>query len=74
VLIDEHGDAAAGLQRPHHPADHSLPVDHRVSGPLPNLLEEGVEIRIVERTRDHAEWFECQRVDQRMQLPEPNAW
>ncbi len=35
-----------------------------------NLLEQAVQLRVVERAREHRDRLDAQRVHQRLQLPE----
>ena len=37
------------------------------------LLEQRVQAAVVERARQHADWLEPERVNHRLQLPEPEV-
>jgi hypothetical protein len=71
VLIDQDRHAVAVRQRSDDAADGAAPVDDRIARASADPLQLGVQVGIVQRTPDDADWFELEGVDDRMLLPEP---
>ena len=53
MLVDQDRDATIRRQLPQHLADRALPVDHRVARARADALEHVVQMRVVERPRQH---------------------
>ena len=73
VLIDQDRDRLVLGERAQHAADRAAAVDHRVAGAPAHRLEQIVQQRIVERTRQHRHRLDLERVHERVDLPEPEV-
>ncbi len=70
VLIDQHRDRLVRFERPEHAPDRAAPVDDGVARLPPRRLQQIVEQRIVERSREHRHRAKLERVHERIDLPE----
>ena len=73
VLVDQDGDRAAVAQRAQDLGERAVLVDDDVAPHRPHLAQPAVEIRVVERARDHVDRPEEEPVPDPVQLPVPEV-
>ena len=73
VLIDQHTDGMAAFEDAEHAANRAAPVDDSVTSGGPHAFQQIVQIRIVERPRQHVHWLEPQGLREPDHFPEPEV-